>query len=234
MANEGFYIGKDVRDLPMYSVGEAAFYLKIAAATLRSWVLGRAYRITDGSARFEPIIRAPDSGDSRISFNNLVEAHVLRALRTKHNVSIFSVRNAVEYAEHQLGITRLLISDELQTTAGDLFVERYGQLINLSKSGQLAIKKILETYLRRIDRDESKLPCRLYPFVFSGLRVDGPRTIVIDPSVSFGRPSISKKGITTAALASRIDAGETVSELVEDYHLTRVEVETAIVYEQAA
>ncbi|MEZ4698030.1 MAG: DUF433 domain-containing protein [Rhodothermales bacterium] len=224
----------DPRDLPLYSIAEAARYLKIASATLRSWVVGRSYPTTDGSARFEPLIKPPCPPDNQLSFNNLVEAHVLRALRTKHSVSIGSVRNAIDFSERKLGIERLLISGELQTSAGDLFVEKYGQLINLSKSGQLAIKKILEAYLERIERDSRKLPLRLYPFISGDIRGGSPKTIVIDPRVSFGRPTISTKGISTAALVARIDAGESIRDLSKDYHIGEDEVEAAVVYEQAA
>lgn len=234
MPGKGFYNGHDPRDLPLYAIGDASRYLKIAPATLRSWVAGRSYQIADGSARFEPLIQVPSPPDKRLSFNNLVEAHVLRALRTKHAVSIASVRKAIEFAEHKLGIERLLISGELQTSAGDLFVEKYGQLINLSKSGQLAIKRILESYLKRIERDSSERPLRLYPFVSRELYGGGPKTIVIDPRISFGRPTISKKGISTAALVARIDAGESIAELSKDYHVGKADIEAAIVYEQAA
>ena len=36
----------------------------------------------------EPLIRAPPGVSNLISFNNLVEAHVLRALRTRDGVRI--------------------------------------------------------------------------------------------------------------------------------------------------
>lgn len=228
------YKVSDVRNLPMYSIGEAAFYLRIAPATLRSWVLGRDYDTSDGIGHFDPLIKMPEDGLNRVSFNNLVEAHVLRALRTKHDVTILSVRKALKFAEKQLKIERLLISGQLQTSAGDLFIEKYGQLINLSKSGQLAIKKLLESYLQRIERDEELLPKRLYPFISRAQVGDGPKTIVIDPKVSFGKPTISNKGVTTAVLVSRVDAGESVSALAEDYQLDPREVEDAIIYEQAA
>ena len=233
MTANGFYGGKDPRDLPLYTIGEGARYLQMAQATLRSWVKGRTYPVSDGKARSNPIISAADPVENRISFNNLVEAHVLRALRTRHDVSMANVRSAIRYAERQLKVKRLLISADLQTSAGDIFLEKYGSLINLSKSGQLALKRILEAYLERIERDEHELPLRLYPFVYGHVG-NGAKTIVIDPLVSFGRPTISQGGISTSAIVARIDAGETVEELADDYSLAESEVEAAIVYEQAA
>ena len=227
------YGHRDPREIPIYSVGDAAAYLHIPSATLRSWVAGRTYPTADGVASFRPLIPVPDSESGLLSFNNLVEAHVLRALRTRHGVALRHVRPALSYAESELGINRLLLSNELQTSGGELFLERFGQLINLSKSGQLAVKKLLEAHLKRVERDEHELPRRLYPFL-TGELADGPRTIVIDPRISFGRPTVVGTGISTAVLAQRIDAGETVADLAGDYGMDIATIEEAVVYEKAA
>jgi hypothetical protein len=39
------YGGKNPRDIPNYSIGDAAHYLKIPAATIRSWTVGRNYPV---------------------------------------------------------------------------------------------------------------------------------------------------------------------------------------------
>jgi len=227
------YGHRDPRELAIYSVGDAAGYLHIPAATLRSWVAGRSYPTADGIASFPPLIPASSTHSGLLTFNNLVEAHMLRALRTRYGVPIRHVRPALSYAESELGINRLLLSEELQTSGGEIFLEKFGQLINLSKSGQLAVKKLLEAHLKRVERDEDELPKTLYPFL-TGELADGPRTIVIDPRLSFGRPTVAGTGISTAVLAQRIDAGETVADLACDYGMDSARIEEAIVYEKAA
>ncbi len=47
-------------EIPAYPVAEAARYLRIAVATLRSWVVGRTYARSGGNAFLEPLIRLPD------------------------------------------------------------------------------------------------------------------------------------------------------------------------------
>jgi uncharacterized protein (DUF433 family) len=64
------------------------------------------------------------------------------------------------------------------------------------------------------------------------MRSDKP--IAIDANVAFGRPIVLRVGITTAAIADRIDAGENVSELASDYGLSEGEIEQAVLYERAA
>jgi len=216
-------------DRPAYTVAEAARHLKIAPATLRSWVIGRSYPRGQGSAYFEPLIEPADAEKCLLSFHNLIEAYVLRSLRQEHGVSIKAVRMAIEYAQTELGISRLLLSPELRTTAGELFIQRYGELINLSRSGQLALRKVFEAHLQRIDWRQN-LPVRLYPY----FGMDQEKLIAIDPTIQFGRPVLLRKGILTSVIADRIDAGELPESVAADYDLEIDEIELAIIYERAA
>lgn len=227
------YDGGDPRDLPAYGIADAARYLDLPAATLRSWVAGRTYPRQHGVGSFEPIIVPADAeGASRLSFYNLVEAHVLRALRTKHDVPLKHVRAALAFAERELSIQRLLLSKEMQTAGGDIFLEHLGTLVNLSKSGQLAVKELLAAHLERVERDSSAIPIRLYPFLLRVAENEG-RSVVIDPRVSFGRPTIAGSGIRTAVLVERIDA-ESVASIAVDYGLTEAQIKAAVLFERAA
>ncbi len=223
----------DLRDQPAYTLAEAARYLKLPTPTLRSWVAGRAYPKATGLAQFEPLIHPPIAQPATLSFWNLIEAHVLRALRIEHKVSIRAVREALKFAGQQLRVERLLLSRELCTQGGELFLEKYGQLINLSASGQLALRHVLAEHLKRVEWDECKFPIRLYPFV----SVEAPsvaRPIAIDPNIAFGRPILVSMSISTGTIAERIDAGEMVADLADDYELTPAEIEQAVLYERAA
>jgi uncharacterized protein (DUF433 family) len=222
----------DPRNQPAYPLSEGAKYLRLPVATLRAWTLGRPYPTSRGERHFSPLIRPATQRPVTLSFLNLIEAHILRALRTDHAVSIRAVRKAVDFAEHELGIDRLLLRPELRSEAGQLFLDRYGELINLSASGQLAMRQLLDAHLARVTWDETRFPVRLRPFLVDVTASATP--IDIDPSISFGRPVISGRGISTAAIAARIDAGELPSEVANDYELTIAEVAQAVLYERAA
>jgi uncharacterized protein (DUF433 family) len=234
MAHPDLYRGSEPRGIPLYSITDAAWNLAIPVATLRSWVIGRPYQKQDGPAYFEPLIKTPEESERRLSFSNLVEAHVLRALRTHHEVPIKHVRAALTFAESELGIERLLLRQDLLTHAGDVFLERYGKLVNLSKSGQLAVRRVLEEHLRRVEWTAGDpIPSRLFPFSHAPV-LDTGKVILIDPRVAFGKPTIAGKGVTTAALVRRFNAGESLTDLARDYDLSERQVEAAILYERAA
>lgn len=164
---------------------------------------------------------------------NLVEAHVLRALRTDHGVALAELRAAMDCSQKKLQLPRLLLSPDLRTHAGQVFLDRYAELINLSASGQLALRKLFEDHLQRVEWDEWQFPVRLYPYL-QGTARSSEQVIAIDPRVAFGRPVIRRPGISTAAIADRLDAGESVDALAEDYDLSRDEIEQAALYSRAA
>lgn len=227
---------KDVdfdRDVAAYTLAEAARYVRLPVATLRSWVLGRRYPTAGGSGDFPPLIRLASREPPWLSFSNLIEAHVLRSLRTEHGVPVKALRSALAYAEKSLGIDRLLLRPELRANAGKVFLDRYGELIEITASGQLAMRRLLAEHLKRVEWDSSRFPVRLYPFL-SAAAPSGERPIVIDPRIAFGRPVVLRKGISTSTIAERVDAGESVDDLAADYGLGPLEIEQAVVYERAA
>ena len=223
----------DLRNLPAYSIAEASRYLRLPSATLRSWFVGRSYPTAKQRRDFAPLIDPSNTKPLQLSFWNMIEAHVLRALRVDHSVSIRSLREAIQFAEQKLEIEHLLLSRELRTSAGQVFLDKYGQLINLSASGQIAMRRLLEEHLNRVEWDQWQFPVRLYPFGSSGVSTND-RHIAIDPTIAFGRPVILSKGISTRAITDRLDAGETVDAVAADYDLTPAEIEEAILYERAA
>jgi len=227
-------IKTDIRDQPAYTLAEAARYLKVAPATLRAWFAGRHYPTGAGTVRSKPLIRPAGNPPPALSFWNLIEAHVLRSLRTDHDVKMNGLRRAIAYAQQELHIDRLLLSRELCTDAGKLLLQRYGQLIDLSASGQIAMRHLFNEHLARVEWDEWKFPVRLYPFTSSSVVTAGERPVAIAANIAFGRPVLARAGITTATIASRIDYGETMEAIAGDYDLSVADIENAVLYERAA
>ena len=60
------------------------------------------------------------------------------------------------------------------------------------------------------------------------------RTVVWDPRVSFGRPTISKSGVLTSVIAERINAGEDINEVAKDCGIQPEEVMDVLVYEKVS
>lgn len=222
----------DPREMPAYSIGEAAHYLRIPVATLRSWVRGRYYPTGRGRRFFKPLIELPAPDLASLSFINLVEAHILDAIRREHDIPLPKVRAALDYVNRHFRVSHPLADHKFQTDGVDLFLSRFEKLIAVSQAGQLAMKEMLAAHLRRVERNAAGLAIRLYPFTRKRL-LDEPKIIVIDPYVSFGRPAIARRGIATSIVAERYKAGESIDELAQDYDCERGHVEEAVRVELA-
>ena len=220
----------DLRLVPTYSLGDVARFLRLPKATVRSWVMGRPYPTQDGRAFFEPLIRAEKTKPVLLSFLNLVELHVLSAMRRRYMVKLDKVREALLYGSERLDVDRPLAHQVFFTDGVDLFVKESERLLNVSKSGQVELRRALEEHLKRIERDDTGLAVRLFPFTRKETG-DTPRMIVIDPSFSFGQPSLVELGIPTGILADRYKAGESIGTLARDYGCSGALVEEAIRWE---
>lgn len=204
---------------------EAAHYLRIPENTIRSWVYGRAYDTSDGTKRTAPIV-PPEDPRGVLSFVNMLELHILGAIRRQHHVDMKRIRTALRYLQQQFGREHPLVDEQMDTDGKSLFIRKYGRLINASQEGQVAMADILDAHLQRIERDETGLAIRLFPFTRRG--IDSPRFVFIDPRVAFGRPVLVGSRITTADVADRFKAGEPTLALARDYGRDLAEIEEAI------
>ena len=217
------YRSLDRRELPSYSIAEAAHYLSMPQATVRYWARGQDHHL--------PLIDVPEGAPTLLSFLNLAELHVLAAIRRKHTVPMPKVRTAIDYLNEHTRAARdkrhPLISKQLETDGLDLFIQRYGTLVNISQAGQVAMREVMRAALHRIERDARGIPIKLYPFTRSEFE-NAPALVVIDPTLSAGRPVIAGTGLATEIIAERYKAGESIDALVQDYERNEAEIEEAI------
>jgi uncharacterized protein (DUF433 family) len=209
----------DYREMPAYRVPETAHYLGLPQSTVRYWSAGRN--------SYEPLITTASTTPLVLSFLNLVELHLLAAIRRKHTVSMPSVRRAIDYLKKSYQSNHPLLARELETDGLDLFIRSYGELINISQAGQIAMRHVVEAALQRIERDTNDIPIKLYPFTRAQID-NSPTLIVIDPTLSGGRPVIAGTGLATEVIAERYKAGESIEDLARDYGRSYTEIEEAI------
>jgi uncharacterized protein (DUF433 family) len=225
------YGGRDPREVPAYRFSDAASYLEIPVTTLRAWSRGMNYANKDGTkGYFKPVFSLPDPHQPLLSYLNLVEAFVLSSLRRKHLIDLYKIRVAIESLQKRFNTAHPLAEHQFQTDGVDIFVEEYGQLINVGQGGQLTMREVLETYLTRVDHDPTGRAARLYPFIrLTG--TDQPKNVVINPYVSFGKPVIAGTGLPTRVVAERFKAGDSIHEIAPNYCRKEEEIDDALRYE---
>jgi uncharacterized protein (DUF433 family) len=209
-------------ETPIYGLTEAAQYLRVPLNTLRYWV--------HGGGTVPPLVSLASSEPPRLSFMNLLECYMLSSMRAIYDVRIPKVRRALttlaKYVQHR----HPLVEQAFQTNRRDLFIEHLGTVVNLSRDEQILIPGVMELYLERIERDPKGL-FKLYPFVMER-KQNEPRLILINPAVGFGKPVIAGTGISTAVVASRFNARESIPDLASEYGVKPQQIEEAIRWEQ--
>jgi uncharacterized protein (DUF433 family) len=211
------YDAPTVFDQPAYSCPQAAQYLGLTNATLRAWM-----SMSDGL--IQPA--APNA----LSFNNLAEAHILKAMRRVHRLPLQRIRRALKELAKIRQTAHPLLDETFETDGVDLCIRDDDDVINLSQNSQKEFREFVALYLHRIQRNAEGRVTRLYPFVVAE-RKDEPKSISISPTVSFGRPVLAGTGISTSVIVGRFNARDSVLDLAAEYQVEVALLEDAIRWE---
>ncbi|MGH9699520.1 MAG: DUF433 domain-containing protein [Candidatus Acidiferrales bacterium] len=205
---------------PAYGLSEAAAYLKIPYQTLRYWLTGFHTRAA--------VVLPAESNPVRLSFSNLLECQVLAGIRKIYDVKLPRVRTALNQITSKYPQPHPLITQAFLTDGKNLFIEVVGKIINVSQPGQMQLN-LYEMYLERIKIDPNGL-VKFFPFVVQPGSAE-PQSIEINPLVGFGKPVIAGTGISTAIIASRFNARDSISDLAAEYGCSSQQIEEAIRWE---
>lgn len=224
-----------IYDAPAYRAAEVADMLALPAGTVKAWCFGHDYRHkTDGKRKlFVRVVEPASPEDRLLSFVNLCEVHVLAAIRRHHGVKMPDVRSAIDFVRERLGVERPLASSRFLTNGISLFLEHAGQLLDVSQQGQQALREDFERALTRIEFDaKSGAPILLFPFTRdTAVHAEQPRTVLVDPSRSFGRPVLAGAYVRTDVIENRFRAGDSISDMAADYNVGTAEIEEALRFE---
>ena len=198
--------------LPTYTVADAARYVGVSPQLVSNW----HYRETQTG------VTLPGKEHGKpLSYLQLIELAVVSIFR-QLGVSLENIRKARQYLAQSF-------NEEFPFTAYKFKTEGFHILLDFSqfehdedlrlvvadKGGQLAWEDVMENRLLEFDYEDGGIAVQWH---LAGRK----SLVVIDPRIAFGAPNVS--GIPTWILKGRYHAGETVTDIVEDFHL----VDTAI------
>jgi uncharacterized protein (DUF433 family) len=209
--------------VPAYSPADAARILSVNYTTLTYWIAGRHHQ--------PPLITPASSIPPELSFINLLECHVLKALTTRYRMRMQRVRDGLTTLKNMFKSEHPLLDRRFRTDGVYLFLQESttGAPLNLSKGGQFALKEIMDVYLERVVWNDNGL-VKYYPFVYKE-RANEPKIVSMTPMISFGQSVIDGTGISTAVIASRFAAREDPEALATEYGRSKEEIWEAIRWE---
>lgn len=217
---------------PRYFTAEASRLVHISNARIRRWLEGYEYEYASELRRQKPVVRkgmqSPDY-PNYASFLDLVDLLFVKQFLDL-GISLQKLRKALKEAKEILG-TDHFARQSFFTDGRNICLELRDKsdlaILELLSGGQWVIKEVILELAKRIDFDETtELARRWYPNEGDGL-------VVLDPLISFGRPIIIKKAITTENIYDLYTAeGEKIDPVCDWMDLTDKEVEAAVKFER--
>jgi len=216
-------------EAPAYPTAEAARLVGLSAGQVKRWLRGYDfdYRTKEQPqlrhSKKPPVVpRVKRKRSTYASFLDIIDLLLVQKF-LEEDISLQQVRVEFEEAKSVLGVDHLGY-ETFFTLGRKVFLEIDSSwILALSSGGQMAIDQLIRDLGHQIEFDEqTKLAIRWYP-----LHPD--RRVVIDPFVSFGRPVISGRRVTTSNIYDFFIAeNERVDVVCEWMGVEKEEVQSAV------
>jgi len=209
----------------VYRLAEVSRFTGLHPSRVKTW-----FKLRSDGLGLAPIFAAdypPVNGDLAVSFYDLIDVLVAGEFRDRYNVPMRVVRRAHSLLQTQLRTKHPFCHSDLYTDGKRIFLcvanELDEEILSDAVSRQQFFLHIKEK-LAHVDYDEmTKLACRWR--ITSG--------IVINPSISMGKPTIENTGITTYVVANQYLANAKNKALVADlYGISEKDVVNALDFEE--
>lgn len=195
---------------PLYTIREAALYLRVSPNTLEYWVRGRDAH--------EPIVHGlPKTARNHpeLPFVGLTEALVIAAFR-RAGASMQYVRNAVAVIKHDVGIEFALASRKLFLHGAQILWNHAAEDVHVRELAEVVTKNrvfdsVVADYLRLITYGSDDIAESLI------LPLTSKPVVKVDPRFAFGQPLFIRGGARMEDVLERFSAGEDPNELAEDF-----------------
>lgn len=220
------YIGRGI-----YSLPDAERLSGVPRRRIRRWMAGYSYR-HEGELRHSSPAIASDlvqpEGTSVVGFVDLLEMRLLDAFR-RYGLSWRTIRIAAEHAKELLGRHHPFSSRIFKTDGRTILAELVGatgdkHLLDLVRN-QWEFEQIVAPYLYEgIEYNDLQEPERWWP-------LGQDRSVVIDPSRSFGAPIVAQEGVPTEVLAHAFDSEESIDVVARWYEVSKRAVKDALEFE---
>lgn len=183
-------------DAPAYSIGFASRLTGITRWSISRYLRGYDYKLDKKAEykRHKPPVVDQSQESIFASFLDLIDLLFVKEF-LKRGFTLQYLRRALAEAKRYLGTPHFARS-EFYTSSNQIIVKlpQDGALIALMTGGQLAIPEIARKLSKRLEFEDITgygFARRWYPQGIGG-------SIVIDPQISFGKPTLGEYGIPTS------------------------------------
>jgi len=216
-------------DQPLYTVSEAAAYLRVPRTTFETWARGYTRRRNSGrTTKAPPIVTAIPAGrlQPEVPFIGLAEGMVLAAFRVSR-VPMQRIRPAIAALEVELGMEHALASERLYTDGAEILYdfamkggeEQLGGL-TVVRTRQRVFAPVIQDYLSRITYAKDGWAQRL--------RLPVSKSVIVDPNRAFGQPIFEKGAVRVEDVLHRFEAGDSLRAVADEFGVPVEDVEEVV------
>jgi len=209
----------------IYILSEVARLTELHPIRVRSWFKGRSDRHGRGPV-FASDYRIVD-GDFAVSFLDLIDVLIAGQFRDRYDVPMRIVRLAHQELQKELKTKHPFCLSNLFTDRKRIFIDVANeideeQLRDVVSQQQFFLH--IKEKLDHIDYSEINNLARRWRIA---------EGVVIDPSISMGKPTIENTGVTTYVISNQYYANNKNADLVADlYGLSEKDIANAVHFEK--
>lgn len=223
-------------DIPMYTPSMVGRLAGLTLGKTRRWLRGYEYDYaTSGSiytVHKSPVVRRSDKADDNYaSFLDLIELLFIKKF-LDHGISLQNLRKALNEADKLLKGLHHFARQRFFTNGRSIYLQikdsnQSESLMELLSGGQWVIVPIIKQLAHQIDFDAlTGYARKWYP-------LGQKERIVLDPNISFGRPSLVNRGIPTAVIYDAfLGESENHKRVSSWMNISDQEVESAVKFER--
>ena len=206
---------------PIFTVFEAARYLRVPNSTLRTWLYPEHGQPLVSHTAGKPHL-------PRLTFIGFAEAFVIASARTA-GVSARNIREGVAAVRAEIGVDYALATRRLYHDKTELLIAPEGGVdiknpvdLEVARSKQIQMTKTVKGYLKCITYGDDGVAASIQLPAFKVAKV------IVDPHEAFGSPIVSRTGTRIRDILSLHQAGEEISDIAYDFGLRLDEVRDVI------
>lgn len=210
----------------LYTPSQVARITRTRTRDVTRWLFG----YSDASGRVHPplwVSQVQGVGDPVVGFRDLMEFRVVRAFLS-HGVPLRTIRLAIHAAQEIFATAYPFTAHRFLTDGRTVFYEVLDQDVHLTDllKKQLVFDEIIRPSLYGgIEFDANGLAARWFPLPRS-------RAVVLDPELSFGRPSLMRSGVSTEIIAAAFDVERSRQQVAAQFDVPVADVAAALKFER--
>ena len=224
----------EIWDTPIYNPAYVSRLIDLSTGRVKRWLQGYEYRYIPNNSGEEvwrhkdPVIGREDSGiPNYASFLDLIDLLFVKQFLSK-GLSLQKIRKALTEVQSLIG-GHHFAQRSFFTDGKNIYMQIKNDsesLLELLSGGHWVISRFIKELAQQIEFDEpSGFATKWFPLGKAGL-------VVIDPKISFGRPTIIGRNISTDNVFDcYLGENENISKVCEWLDLNQEQVNAAIKFE---